>query len=200
MAPKTIIRTALAIVLVLVALMIAISLAPTPAQSDVPVQATVLPQSAFRSVRPVDLAPEATTSPVEAPSAVPGRRPAIRTTSRPAPKPRPAQPLRVRPVSRPAPKPLPVVRTTNAIRGVATWYCEPGVSICTNGFPAPGAYGAAGPALRAALGNWRGRTVYVNGVAVTLIDWCGCPGNHVIDVYHGTWVTIPSPSWAVVRW
>jgi hypothetical protein len=194
MAPKTIIRTTLAIVLVLVALMIAIWLAPAPAQSVVPVQATVLPQSAFRPVRPVDLAPEATTRPVEAPSAVPGHRPAIRTIPRPSRAPRPAQPLRV------IPKPRLAARTSHAVSGVATWYCEPGVSICTNGFPASGAYGAAGPALRAALGNWRGRTVYVNGVAVTLIDWCGCPGNHVIDVYHGTWVTIPSPSWAVVRW
>lgn len=83
---------------------------------------------------------------------------------------------------------------------MATWYCEPGVSVCTNGFRWDGAYGAAGPELRAALGDWRGRTVYVNGVPVKLIDWCACGGGHVIDVYHATWVTIPNQSSVTIRW
>ncbi|MGV0985047.1 MAG: hypothetical protein ACOYB2_10860 [Limnohabitans sp.] len=86
---------------------------------------------------------------------------------------------------------------------MATWYCWPGgnpPSRCTHGFPSGGAYGAAGPELRAALGNWRGKTVYVNGVPVKLIDFCGCGGNHVIDVYHATWVKIPHPSRVTIRW
>jgi hypothetical protein len=84
---------------------------------------------------------------------------------------------------------------------MATYYCWPaGGSICTRGYPASGAYGAAGPELRAALGHWRGRTVYVNGVSVTLIDWCACGGNHVIDVYHSTWVRIPNQSHATITW
>jgi hypothetical protein len=85
--------------------------------------------------------------------------------------------------------------------GVATYYCWPaGGSRCTHGFPASGAYGAAGPELRAALGHWRGKTVYVNGVRVKLIDWCFCGGNHVIDVYHSTWVKIPHQSHVTIRW
>jgi hypothetical protein len=35
---------------------------------------------------------------------------------------------------------------------------------------------------------------------VILIDWCACGGDHVIDVYHDTWVTIPHPSKAVITW
>jgi hypothetical protein len=106
----------------------------------------------------------------------------------------PSPSARTRPVATvkpPAPHPKPGALLTS---GVATWYCRPGVSRCTRGYPASGAYGAAGPELRAALGNWRGRTVHVNGVAVKLIDFCACGGNHVIDVYYGTWVTIPHPS------
>jgi hypothetical protein len=105
--------------------------------------------------------------------------------------------------------PSPVTHTKTAVRvgnaahrviGVATWYCESGVSVCTRGFPASGAYGAAGPALRAALGNWRGRTVYVNGVPVKLIDWCACSGAHVVDVYHSTWLRIPHPNSVTITW
>jgi hypothetical protein len=90
---------------------------------------------------------------------------------------------------------------SHRLRGVATWYCRPGVSRCTRGYPYYGAYGAAGPALRAALGGgnrWRGRTVYVNGVAVKLIDWCACGGSHTIDIYYSTWIKI---GWnIVIRW
>lgn len=87
-----------------------------------------------------------------------------------------------------------------AISGVATWYCEPGVSVCTHGYSSGGAYAAAGPELRRALGHWRGRYVYVNGVRVQLVDWCACGGNHIIDVYHATWLRIPHPSRATIRW
>lgn len=40
----------------------------------------------------------------------------------------------------------------------------------------------------------------LNGVPVRLIDWCACGGDHVIDVYHATWVKIPHPNAVVVRW
>jgi hypothetical protein len=91
--------------------------------------------------------------------------------------------------------------TTSApIEGVATYYCWPaGHSRCTHGYPADGAYAAAGPELRAALGpHYKGKHVFVNGVEVTLIDWCACGGNHVIDVYHSTWVKIPHPNHVTV--
>lgn len=69
------------------------------------------------------------------------------------------------------------------LSGIASWFCRPGYSRCSRGFPASGMYAAAGPALRAALGNWRGRLVYVNGVAVRLID-CNCGLNaNLIDLF-----------------
>lgn len=60
-----------------------------------------------------------------------------------------------------------------------------------------GFYAAAGPLLRRALGGgdhcrpgphcWRNRIVTVSyrgsHVSVILADWCGCPGNHTIDLY-----------------
>ena len=69
-------------------------------------------------------------------------------------------------------------------RGGASWYCLAGVSACHHAY-AGGMYAAAGPALR--VGDWRGRRVTVcqggDCVRVTLIDWCGCPGGRVIDLY-----------------
>jgi hypothetical protein len=178
-------RTAVVIVMIIV-LLIALSVIETSGtRSDMPVEIAPVPQSLFIPVRPVR--PEATVAPTQAPRATIKPRPAPRSTPAPTRRPKPTQP----PVA---------PRTTRSVSGVATWYCEPGVSICTNGYPAGGAYGAAGPELRAALGNWRGKTVYVNGIAVTLIDWCGCGDDHVIDVYHATWLTIPNPSNVEVRW
>jgi len=103
-------------------------------------------------------------------------------------------------VQRATPKPIGAPRTSHSVRGVATWYCQPGVSRCTSGYPSTGAYAAAGPALRAALGHWRGKVVWVNGIRVTLVDWCACSGAHVIDVYHSTWLRIPHPNSATIRW
>lgn len=72
------------------------------------------------------------------------------------------------------------------LRGPASWYCLPGRSACTHGFAAAGAYAAAGPRIRAALGaRWRGRVVLVAGVPVRLIDWCACPGGRLLDLYAG---------------
>jgi len=111
----------------------------------------------------------------------------------PQPKPRTETP-------RP-PRSRPHQGSDGTVRGTATWYCWPAYpSRCTAGYPSNGAYAAAGPELRRALGHWRGRSVYVNGVRVTLIDWCACGGDHVIDVYHATWLRIPHPSSAVITW
>jgi hypothetical protein len=72
------------------------------------------------------------------------------------------------PKGEPAPGAVPVL-------GVASWYA------------APGSVAAAGPALRRALGHWRGQLVTVisrdgNRVTVRLTDWCGCPHGRVIDL------------------
>lgn len=168
-----------------------------------PVGATGIDPIAYVAV------PESVFTPIPA-----GPSPVIRIASPVAPLPiavEPAGPPRTAMHASPRPSvpQRPTVRPTRAsgvvagivrVSGVATWYCEPGVSPCTSGYPWSGAYGAAGPALRAALGNWRGRTVHVNGVAVTLIDFCQCGGNHVIDVYHATWLTIPHPDSVTIRW
>lgn len=124
------------------------------------------------------------------PSAPPSPSVSLAPSPTPAPTPKPTR----------KPKPRVVKHVRGGIRGVATWYCKPGRSICTKGFPWTGAYAAAGPELRAALGDWRGRVVWVNGVRVRLIDWCGCKGDHVIDVYHATWTKIPHPDSVVIRW
>jgi hypothetical protein len=70
-------------------------------------------------------------------------------------------------------------------RGTVSWYCLPGRSACTAGYPADGLYAAAGPALR--WGDWRGRSLTLTAgdrsVRVTLIDWCACPDGRLIDLY-----------------
>ncbi len=65
------------------------------------------------------------------------------------------------------------------------------------------AYGAAGPALRAAIGSdWRGRIVTVDGIRVKLIDWCQCyagePNEKLIDLYYDVYVRTGSS--IVIRW
>jgi hypothetical protein len=98
------------------------------------------------------------------------------------------------------------------LRGEATYYCLSGVSRCTAAYPRGGLYAAAGPELRAALrdeyGSWRGRRVTVRygdaRVAVTLIDWCACGGDHAIDLYSDAFRRL-SPLWrgvldVSIRW
>jgi hypothetical protein len=87
------------------------------------------------------------------------------------------------------PTPTPRLRLIShgGIVGDATYYCRPGISRCTRGYPF-GMYAAAGPELRAMLGDWRGQFVIVTdavgrGVVVQLIDFCACGGSHVIDLY-----------------
>jgi rare lipoprotein A (peptidoglycan hydrolase) len=79
-----------------------------------------------------------------------------------------------------------ILATPAPVTGNATWYCQPGRSACTRGYPASGPYAAAGPALR--VGNWRGRwvTVRANGraIRVRLVDACQCGnGRRLIDLY-----------------
>lgn len=95
--------------------------------------------------------------------------------------------------------------TTRSISGLASWYCRAGVSPCTYTNPDTAgfdAYAAAGPRLRAALGDWRGRIVYVDGIRVKLIDWCQCykgePHEKLLDLYYD--VFLRTGSSVTVRW
>jgi rare lipoprotein A (peptidoglycan hydrolase) len=91
--------------------------------------------------------------------------------------------------------PVAAVGSGHKVRGIATWYCLPGVSTCTSGHRG-GMYAAAGSELR--IGNWRGRHVKVCGngncIVVTLIDWCACGGSRIIDLYHDAFSRLASPS------
>jgi hypothetical protein len=85
-------------------------------------------------------------------------------------------------------------------RGDATWYCVPGVSACHRAH-AGGMYAAAGAELR--VGDWRGRRVSVCSgdtcVRVTLIDWCACAGDRVIDLYGDAYRRLAPLSKGVLR-
>ncbi len=85
-------------------------------------------------------------------------------------------------------------------RGDATWYCVPGVSACHRAH-AGGMYAAAGAELR--VGDWRGRRVSVcrgdTCVRVTLIDWCACAGDRVIDLYGDAYRRLAPLSKGVLR-
>jgi rare lipoprotein A (peptidoglycan hydrolase) len=87
------------------------------------------------------------------------------------------------------------VGNSRRVKGIATWFCLPGVSSCTSGHQG-GLYAAAGSELR--IGNWRGRMVKVCGngkcVVVKLIDWCACGGSRIIDLYHDAFSRLASPS------
>jgi len=134
-------------------------------------------------VKPTRTADTALSASLAIPTASPS--PTVKLTAKPTAKPKVVKPK----------------LSSDQVSGVATWYCLPGTSRCTRGFSAGGAYGAAGPELRSALGpNWRGTTVYVNGIPVKLIDFCACGGNHVVDVYHSTWLKIPNQSHVTIRW
>jgi hypothetical protein len=104
------------------------------------------------------------------------------------------------------PKPPPiVVGRQHRVLGRATWFCRPGYSSCTSGYPG-GLYAAAGSELR--IGRWRGRHVNVCSgsrcVVVQLIDWCACGGSRVIDLYSDAFRQIGSLSQGTlavtVRW
>jgi len=166
----------------------------TSGTSRSPSIATPVPASSFRGIYYGDLVEPTRTAETYAYDYMVTPTP----TASPEPTPKPT----VKPKTKVRAVVKPTIRSRSKVVGVATWYCWPSYpSVCTRGFPSGGAYGAAGPELRSALGpNWRGKTVYVNGVRVKLIDFCACGGNHVIDVYHATWVKIPHPSSVTIRW
>ena len=139
------------------------------------------------SVTPVD-APGPSPTPTAAPTSTP------ETVVAPRPSPRVVPQVKPKAV-RKSPERASTTRggSARSISGEATWYCNSDrsraiLSACmaihpdTRGF---NAYAAAGPRLRAALGpHWRGRVVSVNGVPVTLADWCACGGGRrLIDLY-----------------
>jgi len=142
--------------------------------------ATAVAPSAPRSI------PDAAFAPVTVPQVIydfpepmPGQRPVIKLPNKPIVE-----------VQHHVDRSRPEASIGRSISGQASWYCRAGVSACRYAYPdGPGfdAYAAAGPKLRAALGDWRGRVVTVNGIRVKLIDWCQCskgkPGEKIIDLY-----------------
>lgn len=73
------------------------------------------------------------------------------------------------------------------LSGTSSWFCLSGRSACTRGYPDSCLCAAAGPAIRAALGNWQGQWVTVRTtraeVRVRLVDWCQCYGVRLIDLF-----------------
>ena len=142
------------------------------------------PRSAARSLPPPPGTPssastDAPTSPT--PRALPSM---VASPTPPPPTPSPT-PSRTPRTEAPATQPREIPpRPRSSVAGTATWYCLPGTSRCTNTHNG-GLYAAAGSELR--IGDWRGRRVRVchgdQCVTVTLIDWCACGGERVIDLY-----------------
>ena len=102
-------------------------------------------------------------------------------------------------------------RTSHALRGLASWYCNGNpsrdpISSCMQGYPDTvgfDAYAAAGPRLRAALGSgWRGRVVSVDGLRVKLVDWCQCyqgqANEKLIDLYRDVYGLVGGT--VTIRW
>jgi hypothetical protein len=191
-----------------------------------PSRPNMIPQSSFQQIRiPDDFAtpepqalavqpssptPEATSRIYETagwPSA-----PAIRHTVK-----QPTVKAKITAIAKPRTKAKPKsFRTSHSIRGRASWYCKAGRSICMAKHPdrsgVADMYAAAGPSLRMAICGssksncWRGRRVTVNGVGVTLADWCQCLGGQsgvekAIDLYWDAWARVPGVTRGVtIRW
>jgi len=102
--------------------------------------------------------------------------------------------ITAKPTDKPAVKRAPKITTLQGIRhgsilikGLASWYCKAGVSICHHSYPPGSMVAAACSPLRKSLGpNWRGKYVVVatktRAVVVKLVDWCGSP-TKTIDLY-----------------
>lgn len=188
-----------ALALVLVVLMFGAGAVPRsePRQSAVP--AAVIPGGATMGAvltgTPADVARSGAPGPVQASG---GLEPAATTLPS---GPRPTVGLQ-HPSSGPVPHPSPsptraavrqVTRTAaprhivGSLTGTVSWFCLAGRSACTRGYGPGCLCAAAGPAVRAALGNWRGRYVTVStrraSVRVVLSDWCQCPDGRVLDLY-----------------
>jgi hypothetical protein len=127
--------------------------------------------------------------------------------------PRPQREARVGVTVKPTPKPKPdiagfsggSVGGDGSLRGGASWYCRSGVSVCHNQYPDTNgfdAYAAAGPRLRDALGNWRGKVVSVDGIRVKLVDWCQCykgqSNEKLIDLYYDVYKRVGGS--VTIRW
>lgn len=153
---------------------------------------------AVASIEPSDQRPSSGVEGAPAPLAP---SPTPRPSRRPATKP-PATVVPSRAASSQSLR-VPTNRATRMVsgglRGTASWYCLVGRSACTRGYAASGLYAAAGPAIRAALGDWRGRyvTVAAQGtraaVVIQLIDWCSCPNGRVLDLYASVWQGLGVP-------
>lgn len=99
---------------------------------------------------------------------------------------------------------------SHRLAGIASWYCLPGRSACTVGYsandcrtPVWHCYAAAGPALRAVLGNWQDREILVSfgdeSVLVRIVDICTCPGGRLIDLYASTFGHLASLSTGTIE-
>lgn len=94
-------------------------------------------------------------------------------------------------VATPKPKPPAAKAVGKSMKGTATWYCLPGVSVCPKVMPNGGLGAAASHPLQDAIGpNWRGTWVTVTyrptglSVRVKLVDSCWCPvTNRIIDLF-----------------
>jgi hypothetical protein len=146
-----------------------------------------------------------------APSPAPGAF--VEAGSAPVPTlaPRPQREARMGVTVKPTPKPDIAgfvggsVGGDGSLRGAASWYCRSGVSVCHNQYPDTNgfdAYAAAGPRLRDALGNWRGKVVSVDGIRVKLVDWCQCykgqSNEKLIDLYYDVYKRVGGS--VTIRW
>lgn len=187
-----------------------------PVRADGPTPFVAVPDSAFRAVPEPHAAPDGLSAAgaFSSPTPIPAIYESIQVAPPPPPRPHVDQPqpkVIVVTVPRPTPVTKSFARSGRSLRGNASWYCWPSYpSACANGFPYGGNYGAAGPALRAALcgsqacTSWRGRTVYVNGVPVRLIDWCQCfwhqSNEKLIDLYHNVWEATGAQNGVTITW
>ena len=125
--------------------------------------------------------------------------------------PRPQREARMGVTVKPTPKPDIAgfvggsVAGDGSLRGSASWYCRAGSSPCHYQYPDSGgfdAYAAAGPKLRAALGDWRGKVVSVDGIRVKLVDWCQCykgqANEKLIDLYYDVYRRVGGS--VTIRW
>ena len=164
-----------------------LSVAPVAVES-VPASQTVNPDPAMTTIPITTTTVIAPSTAVPTPTAIDERAPefaAIRNAALDVARAALARP----PAAIEAPTPEPKAEPKAPVgkiraRGDATWYCVAGVSPCHRDYGG-GLYAAAGSELR--VGDWRGRTVTVCAggacVPVTLVDWCACEGDRVIDLY-----------------
>jgi hypothetical protein len=203
-------RAGLALVLALLALLaMTASAAAEPPTAGQPAPIPFSSVTLRVSVPPSDgpLAEPEVIAPSQAPDAY------VEAGTAPVPTlvPRPQREARMGITVKPTPKPRPDIAGSfggggnGVLRGAASWYCRAGVSVCHYQYPDSGgfdAYAAAGPKLRDALGNWRGRIVSVDGLRVKLVDWCQCykgeSHEKLIDLYYDVYKRVGGS--VTIRW